>query len=153
MANAYEIARYIVNFFQEAGDPLTNLKLQKLLYYVQGWHLALRDGEPAFGDRLEAWIHGPVQPGVYGQYKHFRWNPITDEVAKPDLDAPLKEVLDAVLEAYGADSGFELELRTHGERPWLDARGNLPPDTESNKVLSREVMREFFATLRDAENQ
>lgn len=42
MASAHEVARYIIRFFQEAGDPVTNLKLQKLLYYVQGWHLALR---------------------------------------------------------------------------------------------------------------
>ena len=55
MANAHEVARYIIRFFQEAGDPVTNLKLQKLLYYVQGWHLALK-GQPAFPERLEAWM-------------------------------------------------------------------------------------------------
>ena len=152
MATAQEIARYIVCFFQEAEDPVSNLKLQKLLYYVQGWHLALQDG-PAFNDRIEAWVHGPVQPGVYGAYKHFRWNPITDEVAKPQLEDGLKAVVDAVLETYGGDSGFELEQRTHGESPWLEARGALPPDAESNNVLTHAAMKNFFVGLRDAEAQ
>ena len=105
MANAPDVARYIVRFFQEAGDPVTNLKLQKLLYYVQGWNLALRD-EPAFPDRLEAWIHGPVQPGVYGSYKAYRWNPITGDVQEPpNFDTDFKDLVDEVLQAYGTDSG------------------------------------------------
>ena len=72
MATAIDVARYIVTFFQEAGDPVSNLKLQKLLYYVQGWSLAL-DNKPAFQDRLEAWVHGPVQSSVYGTFKSYRW--------------------------------------------------------------------------------
>ncbi|MBS0447792.1 MAG: DUF4065 domain-containing protein, partial [Proteobacteria bacterium] len=103
------VARYIVRFFQEAGDPVTNLKLQKLLYYVQGWHLALR-GTCAFQDRLEAWVHGPVQPGVYGTYKHNRWTPICDEVADAELDDGLKGVVDSVLETYGATRPTRLKL-------------------------------------------
>jgi uncharacterized phage-associated protein len=151
MATAQDIARHIVLFFQEAGDPVTNLKLQKLLYYVQGWHLALRN-DVAFPDRLEAWVHGPVQPGVYGAYKHYRWNPIAEEVAKPNLDADLVELINAVLESYGTDSGYELEVRSHGETPWLEARGDLVPDAESNAVLKRDTMKAFFDSLKD-ENQ
>lgn len=146
MASASDIARYIVNFFQEVGDPVTNLKLQKLLYYVQGWSLALRE-RPAFQDRLEAWVHGPVQPGVYGQYKHNRWNPICDDVVVPHLDGDLVELIQDVLEAYGGDSGYDLEMRSHREPPWLEARGNLLPDQESNAVLSHETMRNFFTNL------
>lgn len=149
MATAQEVGRYIVRFYQEAGDPVSNLKLQKLLYYVQGWHLALY-GVRAFPDRLEAWVHGPVQPGVYGTYKQYRWNPITDDVAPIQLDGELKEVVDAVLAEYGTDSGYELELRTHGEPPWLRARGNLPPDVESKNALDMETMKAFFCELRDA---
>ena len=153
MATAREVARYIVRFFQEAGDPVSNLKLQKLLYYVQGWHLALRDA-PAFDDRLEAWVHGPVQPGVYGTYKQYRWNPITEDVDAPLLDDQTLEVVDAVLGANGTDSCYELELRTHGERPWIEARGDLPADAESNRVLTLASIKNFFCELRDApENQ
>ncbi len=152
MASAHEVARYIIRFFQEAGDPVTNLKLQKLLYYVQGWHLALR-GDSAFPENLEAWVHGPVQSSIYGTYKHNRWSPINEEVAPATLSDALKEVIDSVLETYGGDTGFELELRTHQEFPWLQARGNLLPDAESRNVISVESMKKFFSSLRDGQAQ
>ncbi|MCC6488184.1 MAG: DUF4065 domain-containing protein [Candidatus Hydrogenedentes bacterium] len=146
MSNAKEIAAYLISQFQEAGDPLDNLKLQKLLYYVQGWHLALLD-KPAFGERLEAWVHGPVQPATYGEYKHYRWNPITDEVQRPKLDGELSELIKEVLDAYGGETGYELELRTHHEPPWLEARGGIPDDQESNAVISQASMKEYFKSL------
>jgi uncharacterized phage-associated protein len=149
MKSAQEIACYIVRFFQDAGDPISNLKLQKLLYYVQGWHLAFK-GECAFPDRLEAWVHGPVQPGIYGSFKHNRWCPIVEEVSKTELPAEMASVVNAVLEAYGGDSGYELELRTHQEPPWLKARGDLPQDAESNRVIDIELMRSFFCELKNA---
>lgn len=146
MANAQEVAKYIVRFFQEAGDPVTNLKLQKLLYYVQGWHRALK-GENAFDDRLEAWIHGPVQPGVYGTYKQYRWNPIADEVAATALPAELQGFINEVLAVYGTDTGYDLERRTHLEPPWLEARGNIPPDQDCSTIIKTSTMETYFKSL------
>lgn len=146
MANAQEVARYIVGFFQEAGDPVTNLKLQKLLYYVQGWHLALR-GKPAYPDRLEAWIHGPVQPGVYGVYKNNKWNPIATDVAAPAFEDDFKALIDEVLAVYGTDSGYELERRTHLEPPWIGARNGIPPDQDCSNVIPQESMAAYFKSL------
>jgi uncharacterized phage-associated protein len=148
MNTASEIAKYIVHTFQEAGDPVDNLKLQKLLYYVQGWHLAVTGG-PAFQQPLEAWVHGPVQPGVYGEYKHYRWNPINQEVKAPELPESLRDVIQEVLDAYGGDSGYELELRTHREPPWLLARGGIPEDQESHAVITHPSMELFFRGLMD----
>lgn len=150
MTTASQIARYIVAHSQEVGDPVTNLKLQKLLYYVQGWNLGVNEA-PAFPERLEAWVHGPVQPAVYGQYKHYRWNPIADEVAKPELPCDVEEIVKEVLEVYGADSGWELERRTHLEPPWLEARGDLPKDQESNRVISQDSMKRYFRSLADGQ--
>src|SRR5258706_7794342 len=122
---------------------LTNLKLQKLLYYVQGWHLAF-EGVAAFPERLEAWVHGPVQPGVYGEYKVYRWNPITESVAAPELDEKLRDHIEAVLDAYGGDTPYGLEIRTHHEAPWLLARNGIPADQDSNAIISQESMKKFF---------
>ncbi len=148
MNNASDIAKYIVTFFQQAGDPVTNLKLQKLLYYVQGWHAATY-GQQAYPQRLEAWIHGPVQPGVYGEYKHYRWNPIADEVGVPALDESVKRITDEVIAVYGTDSGYELERRTHTEAPWIEARGGIPRDQESNANISVETMKSYFKSLQN----
>lgn len=62
---AKRVADYIIAFAHEHGDPVSNLKLQKLLYYAQAWHLALHDN-PLFDERIEASVHGPAVPPVYG---------------------------------------------------------------------------------------
>src|SRR5262245_24975520 len=121
MNSASIVAKYIVATFQQAGDPIDNLKLQKLLYYVQGWHLAVYD-KPAFPESIEAWVHGPVIPGIYVEYKKYRWNPISDEVKAPEIDKELKGLIAEVLSVYGTETGWQLEQRTHTEAPWLTAR-------------------------------
>jgi uncharacterized phage-associated protein len=148
MTTAKALAHYIVRYFQEAGDPIDNLKLQKLLYYVQGWHLAVYN-KPAFPEEIEAWVHGPVLPGVYVEYKQYRWNPIVGEIAKPELDKDLRELTDEVLEVYGTDSGYQLERRTHSEEPWITARKGLARDEESHAVITKASMKTFFKRLAD----
>jgi len=66
---ANDIAKYIICTFHEAGDQITNMKVQKLLYYVQGCHLGLY-GTPAFAGEFQAWKYGPVEPSVYSEYSH-----------------------------------------------------------------------------------
>ena len=148
MSTAGKIAKYIIAIFQGAGDPIDNLKLQKLLYYVQGWHLVAFD-KPAFNERIEAWAHGPVQPATYGDYKHYRWSPISVEVAVPELDADLADLIKEVLDAYGGETGYELELRTHREPPWLEARGDTPEGQESNAIITQASMKKYFKSLVD----
>lgn len=79
------IAKHILGACKAKQDFITNLKLQKLLYYSQAWHLAIYD-EPLFQDRIEAWVHGPVVPSVFREYRSFRWSPIWPT---PDDDALL----------------------------------------------------------------
>lgn len=145
MPDVKTVAQYIIAFFQKAGDPVSNLKLQKLLYYVQGWHLGLNDGKPAFDGSFQAWVHGPVNPDVYHTYKGYRWNPIDAEMGMPDgIGEDLAKHIREVLDVYGVDSGWELERRTHLESPWIEARKGLPPDAESCEVITNESMTRFF---------
>ena len=72
---AIDVARHIVNYTNEQGKTVSNLKLQKLLYFVQGFFLALLD-RPCFSDEIEAWDFGPVVPVVYRNFKEFGSNSI-----------------------------------------------------------------------------
>jgi uncharacterized phage-associated protein len=144
MISVSEIAKYIIKFFQEREDPITNLKLQKLLYYVQGWHLALHN-QPAFPEPLQAWVHGPAQPQVYAQYKKFRWNPISEEISVSLIKDPhLIKHIEEVLSVYGTETAYALEHRTHLEAPWQNARQGLPPDAESNAEITPDSMKAYF---------
>ena len=69
MLSCDDAAKYfLAQVSEDAGDLISNLKLQKLLYYAQGFHLALYD-QPLFPEAIEAWTHGPVVPDLYRHYK------------------------------------------------------------------------------------
>ena len=140
---ASDVARYMLAFSRDHGDPISNLKLQKLLYYAQGWHLAFTD-EPLFRERIEAWVHGPVVPPVYGEYKKWTWQPIMADISEPKITRSVKTHLTNVLEVYGSLTPIHLERLTHAEAPWIEARHGLAPDLPCTSVITVDSMRRFF---------
>lgn len=154
MVTARNAAYYIIRFCHEHGDAISNLKLQKLLYYAQAWHLALYN-RPLFGDRIEAWVHGPVVPSVYVEFKQWSWQPISVEITECPLSGEVKAHMDDVMEAYGGLTAVQLERLTHSEDPWRIARGSLAPDAASHNEIRHEDMRSYYKKrLSDAaENQ
>lgn len=147
MISASDVAKYIINAFHEKEDLITNLKLQKLLYYVQGWHLGLYN-KAIFEEELQAWVHGPVSPNVYQQYKSYKWNPISEEIKDIyEFPLPIRKHINEVLDVYGMDTAWELERRTHLEDPWKFARGAIPLDAESEAKITKDSMRLFFSRL------
>jgi uncharacterized phage-associated protein len=131
---------------RERGEVLTNLKLQKLLYYAQAWHLALND-KPLFDEDFEAWLHGPVLPSQYHRFKEFQWRPITSEVTYPRMPERIPAHLNEIMDVFCIESAVALELMTHREMPWIDARGGIPKDEPSNAIIGKRVMRDFYRAL------
>jgi len=76
----FEVAKYIIVLSQHDCDPIGNLKLQKLMYYAQGWHMAENNGKELFEDDFEAWVYGPAIPRLYGVYKKWGYFPIEEVV-------------------------------------------------------------------------
>ena len=79
---AMQIAAEVVRQYHEKGKSITNLKLQKVLYYIQVKCLQ-KNGVPAFEDNIEAWRHGPVVRDVYNAFCAYIANPISDD--DPDV--------------------------------------------------------------------
>jgi uncharacterized phage-associated protein len=123
--------------------PVDAMKLQKLLYYAQGWHLAIT-GQPLFTDPIQAWRDGPVVPGVYsghrGRRKVSSW-PSGNPAA---LDKDSIQLLDLVCASYGELSGDDLSKLTHSEDPWLQARRGLGEDERGDELITYDAMRRYF---------
>lgn len=137
---------------REKGEVLTNLKLQKLLYYSQAWFLALHD-RPLFDEEFQAWVHGPVLPSQYFRFSDFRWKPITEDVMQPTLADEISDHLCEVLEVFGVETAVALEQMTHDEMPWKRARGDLPPHEPSKAIIHKDWMKAFYAQLSNGGNQ
>jgi uncharacterized phage-associated protein len=137
-------ARDVADYFlasvrAEVGDNISNLKLQKLLYYAQGLHLAMR-GTPLFDDPILAWQYGPVVRSIYDAFRQHGAGAIPrPEDFDPDkFDLATREVLDETLMVYGQYSALRLMELTHAEPPWQD--------TDLNGVISLESMTNYFRT-------
>ncbi len=140
------VADYLLWAARERGEPLSNLKLQKLLYYAQAWYLALHN-RPLFEEDFQAWVHGPVLRSQYDRFRGAKWMPIADPVKQPNMPLDLKAFLDQILDVFGVETAIALELMTHREQPWIQARAGLAPDTPSNAIISKLSMRDFYKAM------
>jgi len=137
MLSALTAANYFLcQADQDAGDLISNLKLQKLLYYAAGFHLAVFD-HALLSEPIKAWEHGPVVPDVYHAYKHCGSNAIPYP-ENPDFSHISAETQDLLDEVYGQFSAWKLRNMTHEEPPWRE--------TSSGEVISTEKMRAYFKT-------
>lgn len=128
--------------------PLTNKKLQKLLYYAQAWNLVINK-KKLFEDRIEAWVHGPAIPRVYAKYKNYGMQPIEtkidESVFSKELSKKEIEVLEAIWKVYGKYDADYLEQLTHSEDPWFKTRNNKASFESSNEVIPTVLMKTYYA--------
>lgn len=145
--SALEIARwFLCAVDREAGDSITHLKLQKLLYYAQAWSLVLL-GRPMYTEEIQAWTHGPVVPAVYDVYVDYHYSEIPRPEECPNIDRECEEVLEEVMRTYGIYEAKYLERLTHQEKPWIEARGDLPLEARCEEPISLDTMREFYSEM------
>jgi Uncharacterized phage-associated protein len=157
MITARTVAQFFLAFANDCQELITNLKLNKLVYYAQAWHLALFN-EPLFDDQIEAWVHGPVVPVLYSEYRGYRYRPILDNdldlgEIKQNFSSRQQELLDDIIEIYFPKTAYELEQLTHSEDPWIHARKGLAPDALSQNIISPESMQRYYATKLEQDGQ
>ena len=128
MYDVLDVAAYVVNEYWVNGSPITNLKLQKILYYIQGYTLR-RHGSPAFSEGIYKWPYGPVVPQVYFNYNYSRSKGIpelSDEHSRKlekifRRDSATTRIIDEVITKSFSFSAVQLVQMTHAESPWKAA--------------------------------
>lgn len=149
--SASGVAKYFIWKASKEGKSITNKKLQKLLYYAQGWYLAVKD-RPLFKEDIQAWVHGPAIPSVYEQYKQFGYEGINILVNTEEISPLMKDdLLNEVWKVYGKYDAEYLEMLTHNEKPWQKAREGLDAGDASSNIIPKDEMQEFFKSLRHAQ--
>lgn len=145
--SAIEIAEWFVNWADTSEEPsdVTNLKLQKLLYYAQGHHLG-KSGQALFREPIQAWSHGPVVKPVYQAYKQFGNGPVGS--VDPEFNWMIyeddeMEFLATIWNTYGKYSGWQLRNMTHAEEPWMR---HFSPDV-LNIEIPQDSLKKHFAPL------
>lgn len=149
---ANDIADYLLaNYKSYEGKDynISHLKLQKLLYYCQAWHLTLFH-QPLFDDEIQAWAHGPVIHSVFNRFRDYQIYDIINTKGieySVDLSDDAKAVIDDVMEIYGKHTGSYLEALTHSEAPWIDAREGIEDYQASNNEITHDAMISFYSKM------
>ncbi len=141
MLTCHDVAKYfLAQADEEIGDLISNLKLQKLVYYAQGFYLALY-GKPLFQEAIEAWPHGPVIPELYHTYKVYKSNaiPSPTDVDFSKYDQDTKDFLDEIYSVFGQFSAWKLRNMTHEEPPWIEA-------SDDSGIISHASLQQYFST-------
>lgn len=127
--SAFAVANAFVKKATEGElSDLSPMKLQKLMYFAQAWHLKVLE-EPLLDDHFARWQHGPVIPSIYHEFKAFRWSPITRQATTlsvgtngdfatnipmiPAEDRNTWSLIEAIIKKYGHLSATELSNLTH----------------------------------------
>lgn len=144
MVDCLNVARYfIVRAYDDGREAeMTNMKVQKLLYYAQSLHLALYD-EPLFDEEIQAWRYGPVCPPAYKFYSDFEAKqlPIPDKEFLLRIPNEKEELLEEIWEYFGGYHAYPLSDMTHVEFPWKKARKGLPSEARSTELILLEDMK------------
>jgi len=146
--NTYQdIANYFLAISNDIGEPITNLRLQKLVYYAQAWYLA-NHSKPLFKEDFEAWVHGPVIPKLYQKYKKYGFSPIQENIILEEVEKKFNpeiiKFLDKVYKVYMQYNTYQLEMMTHRENPWIKARKNHAPDEKCSVVIPKNEMEKYY---------
>jgi uncharacterized phage-associated protein len=142
METASKVAKWILaynRFYEDTEDApkISNMKLQKLLYYTQGCFLAAQN-RPLFGDEIAAWPHGPVVESVYNEYKGFGSGGIVLEKGYeyPRFERETTDLLMNVHRAFAWHSASKLRNMTHSEDPWRE--------TPQKAVIPKDLIAKYF---------
>ena len=159
MYKAIDIARYVIYYCNQNSYSISNLKLQKLLYFIQA-HFLLEKDEECFTDNIEAWDFGPVIPNVYYEYKLYGSINIPNQKIYEELDIypktgkvefTKKEInydiicyadkclINSLLNRFGDCSSTYLTQISINQKPWINAYVK-----NGHKIISTDSIKNYF---------
>lgn len=161
MYDVLDVSRYIINYSNEKDYSISNLKLQKLLYFVQAYFLMMT-GEPCFEEKIEAWNFGPVVPKAYQEFKEYGSGEIPEiksymVVNRKTVDGETKihitrekfdkkcikesdgKYIEDVVDKFADYSALDLVRITHNQDPWKEAYS-----AYQNNEITIENIRRYF---------
>ncbi len=141
MYSAIDVARYIIWYCKKKGYSISNLKLQKILYFVQA-NFLISIGRPCFEENIEAWDFGPVVPDVYHKFKIFGSADLPEAVCKGAESLILrsdKQLINEQVDECGEYSASSLVEITHNQDPWKNAYRK-----GYNNIISNSAIYSYF---------
>ncbi|OHD54247.1 MAG: hypothetical protein A2Y33_16380 [Spirochaetes bacterium GWF1_51_8] len=141
---------YATNFFIqkgiEEGIPVDPMKIQKILYFANGFYLAAYN-KRLIQERFQAWEYGPVIPELYQELKNFGMSPITETLSSLNEDiSDIREPLESIWNDFKQFNAIQLSKITHENdplNPWLLAKKRKEITKKEEYLLDVEIIQYF----------
>lgn len=140
-------AKYIIKFFNDKNNSVTNLKLQKLLYFLEAIYMVYTDDVKLYDDEFYAWDFGPVNEIIYNEYKIFGNTPIIleEEVL---INEENKKYIEYLYNIFGSFSAFDLVTISHSEgSPWYNINKKYNDNIPHKTVIRKQDTKEWFKRI------
>jgi uncharacterized phage-associated protein len=141
MYSVLDVARYIICYCKKQGYSISNLKLQKILYFVQA-NFLVTNGIPCFSEAIEAWDFGPVVPEVYHAFKIFGSADIPGVIcrgAETAIRRADRQIINEMVDECAEYSASSLVQITHNQDPWKNAYRK-----GYNNIISNSSIQSYF---------
>ena len=150
--SALDIAEYVISQFcgedkrvdEGVAEGISNLKLQKLLYFCQAFLLVFSE-KPMFKEEIYAWKYGPVVKEVYEKYKEHKNRPLSNTQGS-NLDSKTKKMVGEVLQTFGGYSAIRLMEITHSHKPWKDLQKKIEKG-ELDLVITHKAIKKYYTPI------
>ncbi|MCI8483407.1 MAG: DUF4065 domain-containing protein [Lachnospiraceae bacterium] len=158
MYHVLDVCRHVINYSNEQDYGISNLKLQKILYFIQAFFLINSPkGEACFSEKIEAWDFGPVVPEAYHEYKQYGGGdiPTIDFYFKFDRKDPWssekiaysddqitegdRRLMDEVVDRFADYTATDLVNLTHRQAPWKNVYVS-----NENREITVGAIRDYF---------
>ena len=158
--NVLDVCRHVINYSEEKDYGISNLKLQKILYFIQAYFLLeKKDHTPCFHEKIEAWDFGPVIPKAYQEWAKYGscdipliesymvidkdniWNSYRVQYHDDVIDEDDKKLIDRVIDKFADYAATDLVSLTLCQRPWKDAYNPY----QINEITTNAIRRYFSA--------
>jgi len=154
--NVLDVCRHVINYSNNKDYGISNLKLQKVLYFIQAYFL-ISTNKQCFKEKIEAWDFGPVVPEAYREYKQFGsgdiptisfvvdfdkdniWNSKVQQYEDDVIASVDKVMIEAVVDKFADYSATDLVSITHRQAPWKNAY-----QQGRNNEITLEAIKEYF---------
>lgn len=152
---ALDVAKCLLYLAKSKNIEITNLKLQKLLYFCEAYYMCITDENQMFEDNFNALTYGPVVLKVYNKYKAWLSLPIevdaedncmVFEISEEDNEK-YKETINSVLEQFGPLKSSQLVALTHMKgSPWDEVwkKNNETSDYGASGIIPKDKTKDWF---------
>ena len=143
-------AKYIIKYFNDNQKDVTNLMLEKLLYFLEAIYMTITDEDKLYNEDFCAFDFGPVNKIVYDEYKRFGKYPIKISTSYIDINEENKKYIEFLYNLFKDYTPFELVTLSHSEgSPWYEINERYNGNIEKNVIIPKSETKKWFKGIVD----